>query len=215
MAVNSLENRVILIWRRILLGFLLATSLAGCASRPPADRENICSIYRQKPGWYTDSLKAAKRWDGPLDVPMAIMAQESGFRANAKPPIRFFLGIIPYGRASDAYGYPQALDSTWSRYRDEAGSIFSQRDNFDDSIDFIQWYMHTTWKLNGVDKNDGFAQYLNYHEGQGGYKRGTWKNKKWLINTANLVERRSQRYRSQLASCQSELDKNSKGWSIF
>ena len=206
---------MILIWRRILLGFLLATSLAGCASRPPADRENICSIYRQKPGWYTDSLKAAKRWDGPLDVPMAIMAQESGFRANAKPPIRFFLGIIPYGRASDAFGYPQALDSTWSRYRNEAGSIFSQRDNFDDSIDFIQWYMHTTWTLNGVDKNDGFAQYLNYHEGQGGYKRGTWKNKKWLINTANLVEQRSQRYRSQLAGCQSELDKKSKGWSIF
>ena len=190
-------------------------SLAGCASRPPSDRENICEIYRQKPSWYTDSLKAAKRWDGPLDVPMAIMAQESSFRANAKPPIRFFLGIIPYGRASDAYGYPQALDSTWSRYRDEAGSIFSQRDNFDDSIDFIQWYMHTTWKLNGVDKNDGFSQYLNYHEGQGGYKRGTWKNKKWLINTANLVEQRSQRYRSQLAACQPELDKKSKKWSIF
>ncbi|MEJ2177963.1 MAG: hypothetical protein P8Y12_08450 [Gammaproteobacteria bacterium] len=206
---------MILIWHRLLFVFLLATTLAACASRPPSDRENLCTIYKQKPGWYADSLKAAKRWNGPLDVPMAIMAQESSFRANAKPPIRFFLGVIPYGRASDAFGYPQALDSTWSRYRSEAGNVFSQRDNFDDSIDFIQWYMHTSWVQNGVDKNDAFAQYLNYHEGQGGYKRGTWKKKKWLIKTARLVEQRTQRYRSQLAVCKPELDKKAKGWSIF
>lgn len=204
-----------MIWHRLLFIFLLAATLAACASRPPSDRENLCTIYKQKPGWYADSLKAAKRWSGPLDVPMAIMAQESSFRANAKPPIRFFLGVIPYGRASDAFGYPQALDSTWSRYRSEAGNVFSQRDNFDDSIDFIQWYMHTSWVQNGVDKNDAFAQYLNYHEGQGGYKRGTWKKKKWLIKTARLVEQRTQRYRSQLAVCKPELDKKAKGWSIF
>jgi hypothetical protein len=146
---------------------------------------------------------------------MAIMAQESSFRAKAKPPIRFFLGIIPYGRASDAYGYPQALDSTWSRYRSEAGSVFSQRDKFDDSIDFIQWYMHNSWQINAVDKNDAFAQYLNYHEGHGGYKRGTWKKKRWLINTARLVEQRTLRYRSQLASCKPELDKRVKSWTLF
>lgn len=138
---------------------------------------------------------------------MAIMAQESAFRARAKPPIRFFLGIIPYGRASDAYGYPQALDSTWASYRKEAGSMFSRRSNFDDSIDFIQWYMHKSFTVNGVAKTDAFAHYLNYHEGQGGYRRGTYKNKGWLMNTARRVQRRSENYRAQLASCKPELDK--------
>jgi len=141
---------------------------------------------------------------------MAIMAQESAFRARAKPPIRFFLGFIPYGRASDAYGYPQALDSTWATYRREAGGLFSQRDNFDDSIDFIQWYMHKSWLINKVDKTDAYGHYLNYHEGQGGYQRGTYKRKRWLINTARQVENRTVRYRQQLAACKASLDKRLK-----
>ena len=146
---------------------------------------------------------------------MAIMAQESAFRARAKPPIRFFLGIIPYGRASDAYGYPQALDSTWSTYRREAGGVFSQRDNFDDAIDFIHWYMHKSWQQNKVAKSDAFAHYLNYHEGQAGYRRGSYKKKRWLINTARTVERRAQTYRRQLGSCRTALDKRVKSWSLF
>ncbi len=193
--------------RKVFLLMLVAGALlSACVSRPPSTMGNLCEIYREKPGWYEDSVEAARRWDGPLDVPMAIMAQESGFRARAKPPMRFFL-FIPYGRGSDAYGYPQALDSTWSLYRKEAGGVFSQRDNFDDSIDFIQWYIHRTLRLNGVAKTDAFAQYLNYHEGQGGYRRGTWHNKGWLIDIARRVERRATTYRSQLAACQPELER--------
>ena len=184
--------------------------LASCASGPPTNQGNLCAIYRQNPDWYADSLTAAKRWGGPLNVPMAIMAQESAFRAQAKPPIRFFLGIIPYGRASDAYGYPQALNSTWSSYRRDAGSIFSQRDKFSDAIDFIQWYMHQSWKINRVEKNDAYAHYLNYHEGQGGYRRGTYKNKSWLISTARKVEARARNYGAQLASCKAQLDRAQK-----
>lgn len=146
---------------------------------------------------------------------MAIMAQESAFRARAKPPIRFFLGFIPYGRPSDAYGYPQALDSTWATYRREAGTIFSQRDNFDDAIDFIQWYMHKTYTLNRVPKTDAFGQYLNYHEGQGGYRRGSWKNKSWLIAVARRVERRAANYQNQLASCEADLIRRSRRWFFF
>jgi hypothetical protein len=186
--------------------------LTACASRPPASPGNLCEIYRENPGWYADSVAAASRWDGPLDVPMAIMAQESGYRARAKPPMRFFLGFIPYGRGSDAYGYPQALDSTWSAYRREAGGIFSQRDDFSDAIDFIQWYMHRSWRLNGVAKSDAFGQYLNYHEGQGGYRRGTWRNKNWLIRVARRVEQRATRYRAQLAACRPQLEKRRKRW---
>ncbi len=204
--------------RKTLLLVALATGaliLTGCVSTPPDQRENLCKIYQQKPGWYASSVKAASHWKGPIHVPMAIMAQESAFRARAKPPMRFFLGFIPYGRASDAYGYPQALDSTWSTYRRDAGTLFSQRDNFDDAIDFIQWYMHQTAVQNKVPKKDAFNQYLNYHEGQGGFRRGTYRKKQWLIKTARRVEQRAQRYQQQLAICLPALEKRRKRWFFF
>ena len=124
--------------------------------------------------------------------------------------MRCLLGLIHYGRASDAYGYHQALDSTWSVYRREAGGLLSQRDNFGHAIDFIQGYMHLTLRANRVAKIDAFAQYLNYHEGLGGYRRGTWRGKKWLINTARRVERRAANYGAQLASCREELERRRK-----
>ena len=196
----------------MMIGML---ALAGCATRPPSSQENICAIFREKPDWYQDSLRAARRWKGPLDVPMAIMAQESSFRAKAKPPIRFFLGFIPYGRASNAYGYPQALDSTWAAYRKDAGGLLRQRDDFGDAIDFIQWYMHQTWKINRIDKSDAYGHYLNYHEGQGGYRRGSYQSKAWLTNVAKRVKRRAENYRDQLATCRPELEKRAKRRSLF
>jgi hypothetical protein len=203
------RNKLLAMSGCVVAGVLL---LAGCRSTPPASHDNICAIYQQKPGWYKASLKAANRWNGPIAVPMAIMAQESSFRARAKPPMRFLLGFIPYGRASDAYGYPQALDSTWAAYRSEAGGILSQRDNFGDAIDFIQWYMHKTLKINRVAKTDAFNHYLNYHEGQGGFRRGSYRNKKWLIRVARKVEARANAYSRQLASCKTRLDKKAKRW---
>ena len=31
--------------------------------------------------------------------------------------MRYFLGIIPLGRESSAFGYAQALDGTWTDYK--------------------------------------------------------------------------------------------------
>lgn len=140
---------------------------------------------------------------------MAIMYQESSFKRKAKPPMQYFLGFIPTGRKSNAYGYSQALRSTWQEYEKEAGSRFSSRSNFANAFDFIQWYMHKTWVRNKVPKLDGYGQYLNYHEGQGGYARGSYSNKKWLINTARRVDQRVQRYSTQLNGCRSELERRS------
>lgn len=142
---------------------------------------------------------------------MAIMYQESSFKRKARPPMQYFLGFIPTGRASDAYGYSQALKGTWAEYKKEVGSAFSSRDNFGNAYDFIQWYMHKTTLRNGVSKLDGYAQYLNYHEGQGGFSRGTHLTKPWLINTAKRVAQRAKRYRKQLNGCEQSLQK-SRGW---
>ena len=190
---------------------LFVIALSGCTTTPPTSPDNICQIFEDKPRWYRAASESAARWGGPVHLPMAIMYQESGFRQKAKPPMQYFLGLIPTGRASDAYGYSQALSGTWAEYQQEVGSRFKGRDNFANAYDFIQWYMHKSYARNGVSKWDAYAQYLNYHEGQGGYSRGTHNSKQWLINVAKRVEKRSKKYSAQLVFCQEQLDKN-KGW---
>ncbi len=189
-----------------LLICLLIILLSACASSPPATPSNICGTFAEKSSWYKAAKKSADQWGSNIYVPMAIMYQESAFKARAKPPMRYFL-FIPYGRASNAYGYAQALKSTWSEYQNQSGSMFSSRSDFSDSMDFIQWYMHKTALVNRIPKNDAYRQYLNYHEGQGGYARGSYKQKTWLINTARKVEQRAQRYAAQLKQCGAALER--------
>ena len=195
----------------LVLSSLAAVVLSSCASSPPKSPDNLCDIFEDKPHWYKAAKKSAAKWGGPIHVPMAIMYQESSFKRKARPPMEYFLGIIPTGRASNAYGYSQALKGTWAEYQKDAGSAFSDRDNFANAYDFIQWYMHKTHTRNKVSKWDAYAQYLNYHEGQGGYSRGSYKSKTWLLNVAKRVDQRSKRYSTQLLSCKDSLER-SRGW---
>ena len=146
---------------------MLALLMAGCASAPEKI-DNICDIFTEKRSWYKAARSSSKRWGGPITVPMAIMYQESKFQHDARPPMRYFLWIIPYGRASSAYGYAQVKTGTWGDYQKDAGSMFSDRDDFGDAVDFVFWYMDKSQKRNGVSKWDAYNQYLNYHEGHGG-----------------------------------------------
>lgn len=181
--------------------------LGGCASQP-ANPDNLCDIFEEKRSWYRAAQASAKRWGGPIHVPMAMMHQESAFQDDAKPPFRWFLGFIPLGRASSAYGYSQALNGTWASYQREAGGRFRDRDDFDDAIDFMFWYMDKSYRANGVSKWDARAQYLNYHEGQGGYARASYKNKPWLIKVAGKVDTRAKIYAAQYKGCKKQLDRN-------
>jgi len=132
---------------------------------------------------------------------MAIIWQESNFRAEARPPKDYMLGVIPWGRASTAFGYAQALDGTCDRYRSETGNHLANRDSFEDAADFVGWYMAKTMMTNGVLMNDAFRQYLAYHEGHSGYQRGGWQDKGWLQQTASRVADQAMRYRGQLGAC--------------
>ena len=194
-----------------LISILLIIS--GCASKSqPKNINNICEIFDSKPKWYRAAKKSAEKWGGPIHLPMAIMYQESSFRANARPSMQYFLGFIPKGRASNAYGYSQALKSTWAEYQKSIGTRFKDRDNFSNAYDFIQWYMHNTHTRNNVSKSNGYAQYLNYHEGHAGYSRGTYQSKQWLLNVAKSVDARSKQFSSQLAGCKARLDSKRSGW---
>ena len=189
--------------RIVLLSVMLG--LAACATKPLSNKSDLCQIFLDKPAWYGAAKKSAQRLNAPVSMPMAIMYQESSFKRKARPPMQYFLGFIPKGRASDAYGYSQALNGTWREYQREMGKRFSERDNFANAYDFIQWYMHKSYQRNGVSKLDGYGQYLNYHEGQGGFARGTYKSKKWLIAVAQRVDQRAKRYSQQLRKCESQL----------
>ena len=182
------------------LVLLLSLSLlAGCASKvPPSRPENLCSIFREKPSWYKAARKAEKRWKIPMSTMMAIMYQESSYRHNVRPPRPWFL-FIPLPRRSSAYGYPQAQDATWQMYLDAAGGWFASRDDFDDAIDFIGWYSSISRRRNKVSRADHL--YLNYHEGWGGYARGSWRRKAWLKKVSFRVYNRAERYAGQLRSC--------------
>ncbi|MGL4472967.1 MAG: hypothetical protein ACRCT7_00610 [Shewanella sp.] len=188
-----------------LIALLLLT---GCASSPPENPENICAIFSEHRHWYDAAKDVRDKWGVPVHIPLAIMYQESSFRHNAAPPMQYFLGFIPTGRASDAYGYAQAKSGTWGDYAKETGNSWSSRSDFDDAIDFMGWFVTKSHKINGVSKWDARNQYLNYHEGWGGYKRGTYKSKPWLIKVAAKVDDRSKRYAAQYRQCQKELDRS-------
>ena len=50
-------------------------------------------------------------------------------------------------------------------------------------------------------KSDVYNQYLAYHEGHAGFRRGSYKKKKWLIKIAKSVQKRAINYSAQLARC--------------
>ena len=184
--------------------------VASCATPPPSDVDNICAIFEEKSGWYEDAKSARARWEVPISVMMAFMRQESSFVATAKPPRKKILGVIPGPRSSDAYGYSQAKDDTWTWYERSSGRYGADRDDFDDAIDFVGWYNDVSHRTNGIAKDDSFRLYLAYHEGHGGYKRGTYRSKPWLITVAKKVDSQAKRYDQQLRACVDALE--SRGW---
>lgn len=167
----------------------------------PRDLENACAIVRERPAYLQAMQSAQRRWGVPVPVMMATIHQESKFIGNAKTPHQFALGIIPLGRQSSAYGYSQALDSTWEDYLRETGSRRARRDDIRAATDFMGWYMDGSSRQLGIPKSDARSQYLAYHEGRGGYSRGSHRSKSWLMSVANRVGERAVVYDAQLASC--------------
>jgi hypothetical protein len=199
---------------RALIALTLALSLlSGCAifrESRPSQTANACALFEEKDDWYPAAKKSEKRWGVPVALQLAIIKQESGFEPTAKPPRRKFLWLIPTVRPSNAYGYGQALDSTWKTYKRETNNWGADRDEFEDVADFIGWYCAESHDKLGIAKNDAYGQYLAYHEGAGGYQRGSYRRKGWLLDVARNVQNQTRRYQEQLASCEGDLDDG--GW---
>lgn len=191
-----------------LIVIYTALILSGCASAPPKNPDNICDIFFEHRDWYTASKDMNETWGTPIHVPIAMMYQESSFKHNAAPAMQYFW-FIPIGRASDAYGYAQAKTMTWDDYQRETGNSWADRDDFYDAVDFMGWFTSKTHKINKVSKWDAYSQYLNYHEGWGGYKKKSYNKKPWLLKVARKVDTRAKQYATQLRGCKEELES---GW---
>ena len=152
--------------------------------------DNACSILQQRPSFDRAFQKTKRKWGAPVHVQMAILHQESKFIPNAKTPRKYFLGIVPWGRQSSAYGYAQALDGTWSDYKKSSGRRFASRSNIHDATDFMGWYMQESRRRLGIKMSDAKKQYLAYHEGHGGFERGSYRKKAWLLSVSDKVNRR-------------------------
>jgi hypothetical protein len=199
---------------QIPIMLVLTLVLAGCATSPPSQTDDLCDIFREKSGWYEGARKSRSQWGVPISVMMAIMHQESRFVATAKPPRKKIFGFIPGPRPSDAYGYSQAKDDTWTWYQRSSGNYGADRDDFGDAIDFVGWYGNMSNKQNGIAKDDAFRLYLAYHEGHGGYAAKSYRSKGWLVDVARKVDRQANTYNSQLKGCVQELEQD-KWWKLW
>lgn len=190
--------------------------VSGCASGPPKDLSSACSIFKDKKSWYRAAKKSEKRWGLPPSILLAIVRQESGFVKDARPPRMrrwtclwglggFLLFLCP--RPSSARGFAQALDGTWAAYIRSSGNSGADRDNFKDASDFVGWYTHNSRRNLGIGRRNARALYLAYHEGDGGYRRGSYRSKPWLIKVAGRVQQNADRYERQLGYCRKRLDK--------
>lgn len=175
-------------------------ALGGCATTQPRSTESICQVFDQYPGWRDDARDAQKRWGTPVNVLMAFVQRESGFRGKARPARPHFL-FIPLPRRSSAYGYAQAQDPVWQEYKKANGRWFKSRKDMDDSLDFLGWYTDRIHRELGISKWDPRNLYLAYHEGIGGYRSGQWKRDTHLLQTADVVDQLARTYGAQLQNC--------------
>ena len=193
--------------RKIIpLAIIAALGLAGCASAPqPSNAEiaDACLMLKENKSWHKALRASAHEWGAPMGYQLAIIKQESSFDSKAKAPRgeRKWFGLVEGDRLSSARGYAQALDTTWESYKRETGNGGASRQSFKDASDFIGWYFSKTGERTGVGQYDYRAHYLAYHEGPTGYLQGTWRNKTWLVQTADRVASQAAAYESQIAGC--------------
>ncbi|WP_019220867.1 membrane protein [Bartonella senegalensis] len=191
--------------RHLLFLGALVFLLGGCATTTPIYTNNACAVLAQKDGFFDNWGKASKRaeirYGIPMPIILATIKMESNFRHNARPARTKLFGFIPWKRPSTAYGYSQALDSTWAMYLRSTGRSFAWRTNFADAADFVAWYHRQSVQRNGVRFDDAYSLYLNYHMGHGAYAHSQGVVPGALAQAAQRMAMMSRHYDQQLKAC--------------
>jgi hypothetical protein len=194
--------------RLILCALASAIALSACASAPPSQVQNACLILDENRSWGPDLRRAERRWGLSPGAQLAFVKRESSFERRARPERTRILWVLPGPRPSSAFGYAQALDATWDWYRDDTGRRGADRHDFGDAVDFVGWYASQSHSLSDIELNDPYRLYLAYHEGHGGFNRGTYRGKAWLQRAARKVEADTRRYDAQIARCRHRLGRS-------
>lgn len=172
-----------------------ALAISSCSERAKVDDSmGVCEILVQNPSW-SKSLKAAQdTYKLPPAFAMAIIYQESKFKAEAK------------SKGSSAYGYAQAIDGTWKNFQKDVKSN-AKRNNFNDSVQFVGWYTAQLAKSTKLKMSDSYNLYMAYMLGATGfkcYKAGTLKNKAKIVEDKKLAQKVKDftaHYQSQFKKC--------------
>jgi hypothetical protein len=189
--------------RWIILAAAIALGACSGSEPPPSTVVDACRMQAERPHWFRAMKQTERKYGVPVSVQLATISRESSFVADARPmrterSMIFFTREVP---RSSAYGYAQAIDGTWEWYLRDTGRRRAARDDFADASDFIGWYMSLNSRMNGVPLDDAYSQYLAYHEGKAGYRRGTYRGKAWLPPVARDVQSWANRYEAQLQRC--------------
>ncbi|MDM8538174.1 transglycosylase SLT domain-containing protein [Desulfobacterales bacterium HSG17] len=200
---------------KITAFILILLFTCGCTPGTPRFKNNICKIFKQNPDWYDHAVDSYNKWGIPIPIMMAIMYIESGFVADARPPRTTCFFIFPGPRPSSAYGYAQAIDSTWKDFQKQTKDSWADRDDFEDAISFIGWYCKLSRTRCGISKNDAFNLYLAYHEGHQGFNRGYYLKKAGVKKAARAVRNQVARYKKQFDSCKNDFAKPGGGCCLW
>lgn len=182
---------------------VLALLVSACSTvAPPRQPLNLCAVFAEKDDWRKPAARSEARWGVPVPVLMATMYHESSYKADVRPPRRYYLGFIPGLRPSSAYGYAQAKDEVWEEYVNQQNRWFASRSDFADAIDFIGWYHRGSTDVLGIRPDDMRNLYLTYNEGRGGFARNSYMAKPRLLAYVDgKVVPTEAKYRQQYAGC--------------
>lgn len=181
----------------LIVVFIMTIFLTSCSREPNLDNvdiTNACQILSKQIEWKNSLKITSEKYGIPPSLVMAVIYQESKFKATAKNP------------QSSAYGYAQVIDSTWKNYEKQEGGSQSRSD-FLNSTNFIGWYLSKLkYKLN-LNWSDQKKLYIAYLLGEHGYHKyylSGSKNKRIIEieKIAKGVASLSVQYKDQMLKCE-------------
>lgn len=149
-----------------------------------AQTNDVCALLQNHEGWAEDLDAAHERWGISKGAILAIIDQESRFRATASNGVN--------------YGYAQSNPTTWRWFARNSGQSGASRTDFGDSAQFIGWHFKTMNQKLGIGMDNVASQYLAYKMGEGGYARSG------MTSSAHTrqVAARAHRFNAQLEGCE-------------
>ena len=165
----------------LLLFVLITTSCSDTTVNLPDNQQNLCELFREQPHWYDYAKVSEIKWGTPVSSQMAFIQSES------------------------AYGYAQAQNQVWQEYLADNASPLARRTHMKYATDFIGWYNQRSQRMLDISMDNPKHLYLAYHEGQTGYRRGSYKAKPQVQLKARQVSERAKKYSNQLAECEDEF----------